>query len=419
MSEAIIKVNKISKKYSIGGKRRKDTLRDSIMEAVSNSSAPVLQEHEFWALKDISFEVKQGEILGIIGRNGAGKSTLLKILSRITAPTSGRAEISGRLTSLLEIGTGFHPELTGRENVFLNGAILGMDRKTIARKFDEIVGFSEIENFLDTPVKYYSSGMYTRLAFAVAANLDSEILVVDEVLATGDVVFQKKSLEKMEQVAKDGRTVLVVSHSVATIQRLCNSVMLLDGGKVVTIGNPDFVIETYLERGLSSQAKIEWKSKNSAPGDNYARLKSVRILNKSGQVSGKINITDPFSIEIQYWVMRGDYRPTAGFYLRTQEGIHLLSSFDFQHSVYGGKQRIPGVYNSVCKIPGNFLAPGFYSITPIINYYFPVSGCNVECPKALSFEIVDNDDPKTAHRYVHTGWPGIIRPKLDWDINRV
>lgn len=426
MPQVVIKVEGISKKYLIGGKYHNDTLRDVVADFFSSRvtsltdwSSESDKEREFWALKNVTFDVRQGEVFGIIGRNGAGKSTLLKILSRITSPTAGQATISGRVTSLLEIGSGFHPELTGRENIFLNGAILGMNRQTIIKKFDEIVSFSELEKFIDTPVKRYSSGMYTRLAFAVAANLDSEILIIDEVLAVGDVIFQKKSLGKMEQVAKAGRTVLLVSHGMASIQRLCHRVLLLDNGEVAKIGTPDTVIKSYLGHDISRRARVEWKSKELAPGDKLVRMKSVAIFDKFGKPSSKINITDSFSIEIQYWVLQPDHRPSAGIYLRTQEGLHLLSSFDFHNPEYGDKHRRVGLYSSVCQFPGNFLANGFYTITPAINYFFPVSGCNADYPDAISFEIVDNNDPNAVRRYVETGWPGIVRPKLPWTITEV
>ncbi len=246
MNDIAIRVENLSKQYTIGrAQERHDTLRDALSAAFrrkgTNGSAET-----FWALKDVSFEVKRGEVVGIIGRNGAGKSTLLKILSQITEPTSGRASIYGRVGSLLEVGTGFHPELTGRENIYLNGAILGMRREEITRQFDEIVAFSEIEKFLDTPVKRYSSGMYVRLAFAVAAHLEPEILLVDEVLAVGDAAFQKKALGKMGSVVNEGRTVVFVSHNMAAIQNLCQKVMLLEGGQLKEIGTPSKIVDQYL-----------------------------------------------------------------------------------------------------------------------------------------------------------------------------
>ncbi len=257
MSDPVIRVENLSKKYTIGHQKqeRYTALRDvisnrakSVWQGLTGNNQPSLDEtsEEFWALKDVSFEIKQGDRVGIIGRNGAGKSTLLKILSRITEPTSGKISIKGKVASLLEVGTGFHPELTGRENIYLNGAILGMDRSDIKKKFDEIVAFAEVEKFLDTPVKRYSSGMYVRLAFAVAAHLEPEILIVDEVLAVGDAQFQKKCLGKMEDVGKEGRTVLFVSHNMATINKLCNVGILLDGGTIKSKDSLDSIISSYL-----------------------------------------------------------------------------------------------------------------------------------------------------------------------------
>jgi lipopolysaccharide transport system ATP-binding protein len=281
MSDTVIHVENLGKKYIIGHQKndRYTTLRDSIANGVKSLGRQFLKplgqptssstREEFWALRDVSFEVKQGDRVGIIGRNGAGKSTLLKILSRITEPTKGRITIQGRVASLLEVGTGFHPELTGRENIFLNGAVLGMGKAEIKRKFDEIVAFAEVEKFLDTPVKRYSSGMYVRLAFAVAAHLEPEILVVDEVLAVGDLQFQKKCLGKMGQVAKEGRTVLFVSHNMAAINTLCSRAILLDKGNIICQGNIDECIAAYESRHLTARDK-NWVRPPTLPRSHLA-----------------------------------------------------------------------------------------------------------------------------------------------------
>jgi len=322
MSETAIRVENIGKLYRLGATERYSTLRDSIMRALAapsrlwerfsdRKSAPNPEEW-FWALSNVSFEVKRGELLGIIGRNGAGKSTLLKILSRITTPTKGHAEITGRVGSLLEVGTGFHPELTGRENIFLNGAILGMRRNEIARKFDEIVEFSGVEKFLDTPVKHYSSGMYMRLAFAVAAHIDTEILLVDEVLAVGDAEFQKKCLGKMGEVTKSGRTVLFVSHSMAAIQRLCNRVILLSGGSIELDGAVDLAVEKYLHHNRSTQ--VYMATPNPAkPTITYA---SVRWDRRAQCLVSQLGFESPFPLR----------PPIIGFTIFDSAGVPVFGT---------------------------------------------------------------------------------------------
>ena len=309
----VIRVENLSKSYVIGHQRnRHDGLRHRLEDAVRNpfrwlrgrNGEPGAGQEEFWALKDVSFEVGRGEVVGVIGRNGAGKSTLLKILSRITEPTRGRARIRGRVASLLEVGTGFHPELTGRENIFLNGAILGMMRVEIKKKFDEIVAFSEVERFLDTPVKRYSSGMYVRLAFAVAAHLEPEILIIDEVLAVGDVEFQKKCLGKMESVAsKEGRTILFVSHQIAAVTRLCKKVLWLDGGKINSIGRADLVCSQYLANGSAVASRRAWPSGERAPGNDWVRLESVEAL-AGGKPADNMDIHSPVDINLTYRVLQ-------------------------------------------------------------------------------------------------------------------
>lgn len=285
----IIKVENISKLYQIGAKESYGSLRDEIMQAVTapfrrltTHNSQLTTDSNLWALKDVSFEVNEGEVVGIIGRNGAGKSTLLKILSRITEPTSGKITMRGRVASLLEVGTGFHPELTGRENIFLNGALLGMTQAEIRRKFDEIVAFSEIEKFLDTPVKRYSSGMYVRLAFAVAAHLEPEILVVDEVLAVGDAQFQKKCMGKMGEVAKGGRTVLFVSHNMAAIQNLCPRAIFLSHGEVIEDGKTEVIVERYLTDS-SKRAHISLSERKDRQGTGDIKFTSVKFQNKKGE----------------------------------------------------------------------------------------------------------------------------------------
>lgn len=295
MSDTVIRVENLGKKYTLDHQQKGErytALRDVLANQAKSlgrrfkpqSPTPLSpSQEEFWALKDVSFEIKQGDRVGIIGRNGAGKSTLLKILSRITEPTTGRISIKGRVASLLEVGTGFHPELTGRENIYLNGAILGMGREEIKRKFDEIVAFAEVEKFLDTPVKRYSSGMYVRLAFAVAAHLEPEILIVDEVLAVGDAAFQKKCLGKMEDVSREGRTVIFVSHQMAAINNLCSSCILLSAGNVLFQGNTDKGIQNYLDLGNRDNPTTKHEMQAFRPSWAKPLIKSVRILDRNGQ----------------------------------------------------------------------------------------------------------------------------------------
>src|SRR6266545_174606 len=301
----IIRVANVGKQYPLGVRQETyGTLRDTLAGALR---APLKRLRRngrgdgeiMWALKDVSFEVQPGEVMGIIGRNGAGKSTLLKILSRITEPTTGRAELYGRVGSLLEVGTGFHPELTGRENIFLNGAVLGMKKAEITGKFDEMVAFAEIDKFLDTPVKHYSSGMYMRLAFAVAAHLEPEILLVDEVLAVGDAEFQAKCLGKMGAVASEGRTVLFVSHNLAAITRICPRSILLDGGRVLCDGPSHKTTSAYLKSGHGTTAERVWTDLAAAPGDDIVRLAAVRVRAENGDIREALDIRKPVGLELE------------------------------------------------------------------------------------------------------------------------
>lgn len=424
MSKPIIEINNVSKKYRIGIKQPYYSFRETLM-GVMRSPIVLFQPKklrnglaadEFWALKNISFNVMPGEIVGIIGPNGAGKSTLLKILSRVTPPSKGELTLRGRVASLLEVGTGFHQELTGRENIFLNGAILGMKRWEIKRKFSEIVEFAGVEKFLDTPVKRYSSGMYMRLAFSVAAHLEPEVLLVDEVLAVGDAVFQKRSLDKMQDVStKEGRTVLLVSHNLSAIQRLCRKVILLERGSVAKDGLPETVIRKYLASDQSRKAERVWKAKTAAPGDNVIRLKSVRVLNEHNEPISQIDITQPFQVEIQYWNLKDGSVPSAGFYLKTPDGYSVFSTFDFHHPKWGNKLRPVGLYKSLCSIPGNLLADGRYAVCPAVNSFNDTGLCNADC-EAITFEVIDQGNREGTRGGYKGFWPGVIRPRLEWKI---
>ena len=318
---------------------------------------------ELWALRDVSFEVKQGEVLGIIGRNGAGKSTLLKILSRVTAPTSGQIKVRGRIASLLEVGTGFHPELTGRENIYLNGAILGMTRAEVRRKFDEIVDFAGVEQFIDTPVKRYSSGMYVRLAFAVAAHLDPEILVVDEVLAVGDAEFQKKCLGKMGEVAKGGRTVLFVSHNIAAMQLLCDRALLLTRGTLVNDGNTDVIIRSYLcDQNTVQENRVSLIAANIRTHGGEPILKEVWLENMEGVCSSNLFMGEQFTICVRFESKQPIRTPGFGFIIENETGQRITAITNYIHDSFGfPRSTSSGIVR--CAVQNNPILPGNYYIT--------------------------------------------------------
>jgi lipopolysaccharide transport system ATP-binding protein len=364
----------------------------------------------FWALRDVSFEVAQGEVVGIIGGNGAGKSTLFKILSRITEPTVGRAEIRGRVGSLLEVGTGFHPELTGRENTFLNGAILGMTRQETARKFDEIVAFAEVERFIDTPVKHYSSGMYLRLAFAVAAHLEPEILIVDEVLAVGDAAFQKKCLGKMGDVARQGRTVLFVSHNLLAVESLCQRAIWLQGGRIQEQGPAGRVISQYLGSNAGEVTERLWEDPLQAPGNEAVRLRRAAVRPVRGAPSDPITVRSDFVMEFEYW----NYLPGASLNL----SLHVYNEQGIMVFNAGPLGEPPpfdvGVYRDVCHVPGDLMNDGSYSVELLV-----VRDQHVVVythSELLQFEVQDSIDGRGLW---HGEWPGAVRPLLAWDCERV
>ena len=429
MSSIAIKAENLSKQYKITASRnRHDTLRDQIMHSMKSlfngngrSSArdphgSSLNSHAsdaFWALKDVSFEVKEGEVVGIIGGNGAGKSTLLKILARVTEPTRGRAEICGRVGSLLEVGTGFDRELDGRENIYLSGAILGMRKAEIDRKFDEIVAFAEVEKFIDTPVKRYSSGMYLRLAFAVAAHLEPEILIVDEVLAVGDAMFQKKCLGKMEEVAGKGRTVLFVSHNMAAITRFCEMGIWLDSGRMQAYANVEDIVARYLALGVQECGEATFPEKpQSAPGSEYIRLSAVRVKNGHGNISSSLDTRLPFTIEIEYQVLRRASNLRIGFTLTTSDGVAVLSSKDMDNRD-GELEREPGRYVNRCTIPGDFLNYGQYFVS--VGADFPMIQTHFFVDRALAFHIEQTGGVAGS---IPDSRSGLLRVRLPWDIEK-
>jgi lipopolysaccharide transport system ATP-binding protein len=417
MTNVAIIAEKLSKKYTLGEGRRYDTLRDHIASAVQSfvrrtrAQGDLVDPPEIWALKDVSFEVKRGEVVGFIGRNGAGKSTLLKVLSRITEPTSGYADMRGRVASLLEVGTGFHGELTGRENIYLNGAILGMKRADIRRKFDEVVAFAEVERFIDTPVKRYSSGMYLRLAFAVAAHLEPEILIVDEVLAVGDAAFQKKCLGKMQKVGNEGRTVLFVSHNLSAVTSLCQRAIWLHDGKVAATGRSSEVVSDYLSSNLMSQSSQEWLDPKSAPGNEIVRARSV-CLRSNGQPSSVIDIRHPAVIEMEFEVLKPGHILLPNISLERDDGLCVFVSFEL-NSEWRRRPRPAGVYRSRVHIPGNFMAEGRFVIGAGMVTEAPFA-VHFDVNPAVVFQVIDSFEGDAARGDLSGQLPGVVRPLLKW-----
>ena len=425
MNDIVIQAKNISKKYKIGARQEAyKTLRDTLSDAFSKpfrkagrllrgeSSAAAGLSETIWALEDVSFEVKRGEIVGIIGRNGAGKSTLLKILSHITEPTGGFAEIHGRVGSLLEVGTGFHAELTGRENIYLNGAILGMKRGEIDRKFDEIVAFSEVDRFIDTPVKHYSSGMYLRLAFAVAAHLEPEVLIVDEVLAVGDASFQKKCINRMEEVGNQGRTVIFVSHNMQAVTQLCERVILLNEGRVFLDGSSHEVISAYLNTGTDIMSVREWPDPATAPGGTVARLCAVRVRTEEGTITDTISILQPVAIEMEYEVLTAGYVLQPHFSVYNHEGLCIFPALD-QDPQWRRRARPKGRYVSTVWIPGNFLNDGTFCVKAGLNTLDPVifQYCFRD---AVAFHVIDNYNGASSRGDWQWQLEGVMRPCLKW-----
>lgn len=414
MSEPVIKVENLSKLYHLGEiHKQTNSFRDKVTGLFKRNGRHKKDE-TIWALKDVSFEVKQGEVVGIIGYNGAGKSTLLKVLSRITSPTRGKAWINGRVSSLLEVGTGFHPELTGRENTYLNGAILGMKKKEIDRKFDEIIAFAEIEKFVDTPVKRYSSGMYVRLAFAVAAHLEPDILLVDEVLAVGDANFQKKCMNKMEKVGQEGRTILFVSHNMPAITGLCQRTILMKKGSVFKDGPSHHVVVDYLQSGLGMSAVRKWPNLAEAPGNDIARLRSVRVKTEDGQTAETLDIQHSVGIEMEYDVLKSGHVLVPNFHFHSGEGINIFNSCEYT-SDWKERPRLKGRYKSTVWIPGNFLTDGTIIVGAAISTMSPVVIHFYE-HEVVAFQVLDNmNNNPTRAGYEGTISGVMLRPLLKWD----
>ena len=407
-----IQVEQLGKRYRIGPSHHG---RQNVREALAGLFSRAASRAEtIWAVRDLNFAVQRGESVGIVGRNGAGKSTLLKILSRITRPTTGRAFLRGRVTSLLEVGTGFHPELSGRENIFLNGAILGMGRREVARKFDDIVDFAEVGRFLETPVKRYSTGMYMRLAFAVAAHLEPEILILDEVLAVGDASFQQKSQAFMENIIRQGCTLVLVSHNLPAICNLCSRALCLDGGVLVADGPARDVVAQYAARVVpqpEGEGERRWPDPQEAPGSDNVRLHAVRVLS-AGRATSHVDVQAPVRIEVEYWNFLPGARIYTSIHLHEKSGVGVLSSANLPSLNLGtdawqGRPQPAGLYRSSCTLPAELLNESRYSISVFI--VANMARHEVVAHDVMAFGAYD----ETLREY-HGTLMGVVRPRLAW-----
>ena len=411
----VIQIQELSKCYTVthavnGYTTLRESLTSLAKAAVMRRREPAQATEPFWALRDVTCDINQGDVVGLIGRNGAGKSTLLKVLSRITRPTSGRAVMRGRLASLLEVGTGFHPELSGRENIYLAGVVLGMSRAEVKRKFDEITAFAEVDQFLDTPVKRYSSGMYVRLAFAVAAHLETEILLVDEVLAVGDASFQRKCLGKMRDVSHDGRTILFVSHNMGAITRLCNRGIWLHDGRVRDDGDIESIVASYLAAGADDSGEVSFPDDETAPGSEYVRLRALRVRNADGHSTPTIDVRRPFAVEAAYRVLKPVTTLRIGLRLMAHDGTIVISSTDAD-DCDGERFRDVGEYVSRCEFPGDLLNYGHYSVS--IGADFPMIRTHFSVNDAITFRV---EPTGGAGGHISDGRSGILRMRLPWEV---
>ncbi len=412
-----ITVEGLSKLYRIGQFRAAyGTLRDSLARGVKHLTSGHHAEPraEIWALDDVSFSVDEGEVLGVIGKNGAGKSTLLKILTRITSPTRGRAEIRGRVGSLLEVGTGFHPELTGRENVYLNGAVLGMKRREIGRNFDAIVEFAGVEQFIDTPVKRYSSGMYVRLAFSVAAHLEPEIMLVDEVLAVGDAEFQRRCLGRMEEYGSSGRTILFVSHNMPAIARLCDRAVLLKGGQLALDGPAGDVVAHYLQYESGAGSSAAWPDQATAPGKELVRLRAVRVLGDHGQLLDAVDIRRQVGIEITFDVLGYGEPIFPKIKVMDSQGDVAFNALDTRER--WAERSPPGQYVATAWIPGNLLSEGLHTVDVAVCSLGGIKLIShVQVREVVAFHVQDPVDGDSARGRYSGNLSGVVRPLLEWE----
>ena len=421
MRNVTIRAENLGKRYQLGQYVSYKTLRESLTNAFSAPFRRRRTEPEsngsdyIWALKNMSFQVEEGEVLGIIGRNGAGKTTLLKVLTRVTTPTEGYAEVRGRVSSLLEVGTGFHPELTGRENVYLNGAILGMRKKEIKRKFDEIVAFSGVEKFIDTPMKRYSSGMQVRLAFAVATHIEPDILLIDEVLAVGDYEFQQKCFGKMKEVGKQGRTILVVSHQLNNIASLCSRTILLDKGEIVMSGDTAEVLEYYISTVRRNRGEVVWEDPRTAPGNDSFRLHSVGTATADGQVTADLDINQEMVVRVSYWNLRADKRPIPLIFIKGALDEVAFSAYDLNYESIAENYEPDspsqaGLYQSECRIPARLLNAITYTIDLNLAFRIPPEEGGLTQRNVLSFTV--HNLGGEGNTWVNR--PGAVRPEVSW-----
>ena len=418
----MVKIEHVSKMYRlglVGSATIQDDLKrvwykwrgkeDPFLKIGEENKRDAVGGNYVWALKDIDLEVYQGEVLGIIGKNGAGKSTLLKLLSKVTKPSTGSIKTKGRIASLLEVGTGFHPELTGRENIFLNGAILGMKKYEIKSKFDEIVDFSGCERYIDTPVKRYSSGMYVRLAFAVAAHLDPEILVVDEVLAVGDAEFQKKAIGKMKDVSEgQGRTVLFVSHNMGSINALCDNCVWMENGRIRETGKSTKIISNYLKGDKANTAtSFNWELENR-PGDSQIKLNQFRFIDKEGKTKDEFKVDEDFGIEITFEKIDKESKAGPNFLLSTQSGTKIFQSLETN------SENIKfGLNKSICWFPKHFFNTESYQLTIALTTHSPVE---IHCQHDIFFDVLESNSKIIRGEYLGE-MHGVLRPHLKWETN--
>ncbi|MGH9882315.1 MAG: polysaccharide ABC transporter ATP-binding protein [Pyrinomonadaceae bacterium] len=413
-----IRIERVSKRYRIGGLHPgymtfRETLGGVVTAMFRKLRSNGNDQQTIWALRDINLDIHQGELVGIVGHNGAGKSTLLKILSRVTKPTTGDVALFGRVGSLLEVGTGFHPDLTGRENIFLSGAILGMRRAEIERKFEEIVSFSELEKFIETPVKWYSTGMYVRLAFSVAAHLEPEILMMDEVLAVGDAAFQQKCLDKMHAIRQEGRTILFVSHNMAALTRLCKRVVLLEQGRIVRDGEPHEVVNHYLSSSWKTGALREWTDQLEAPGNQIVRLRRVRVRNAQGQTVSAVTIDEAFGIEVSYDVLETGHVLVPVVELYNEQGTEVFSTHDTAPD-WRRRARDRAAYTSTVWIPAHLLAEGSLVAHVSIMSHVPTTILHAHETNAVAFQVIDSQPANSARGDYVGPMPGVVRPLLEW-----